>query len=111
MWTNILKAEYKFPFHMYEALREIYYGEGIPIDAQPREDLVFMLRELTAVAGDLAEKLSITRPHDMFTQGDFARKNIILTREGEDFMELLLSKIKVGKNLTRGLGDWIILEY
>ena len=108
MWSNILKAEYKFPFHMYEALREVYYGEGIPIDAQPREDLVFMLREITAVAGDLADKLSLTRPHDMFTQrGD----NIILTREGEDFMELLLSKIKVGKNLTRGLGDIIILEY
>tara|TARA_R110002020_G_C16149095_1_gene762505 strand:+ start:749 stop:1075 length:327 start_codon:yes stop_codon:yes gene_type:complete len=108
MWSNILKAEYKFPFHMYEALREVYYGEGIPIDAQPREDLVFMLREITAVSGDLADKLSLTRPHDMFTQGG---DNIILTREGEDFMELLLSKIKVGKNLTRGLGDIIILEY
>ena len=108
MWTNILKAEYKFPFHMYEALREVYYGEGIPIDAQPREDLVFMLRELTAVSGDIADKLSITRPQEMFTQGG---KNIILSREGDEFMELLLSKIKVGKNLTRGLGDIIVLEY
>lgn len=108
MWTNILKAEYKFPYHMYEALREIYYGEGIPIDAQPRDDLIFMLRELVAVSGDIADKISVARPNEMFREGG---GNIVLTNEGDKFMELILSKIKLGKNLTRGLGDIIILEY
>ena len=108
-WAQILKSDFKFPFHMYNALREMYYGRGIEINRQPREDLEFMKEEIKGLIEELNMYLKIgTMPKEIFIKKGIY---VTLTDEAESFVEKLLGKIKISDNLKRGIGDIVILEY